>query len=404
MVIDRLRQVATPGVGKRADDPRYRAWRRRQLFAATQVASLVLAGLLVFDAAWFGPRSKPLLINNLADAAISIAAFAALRWCAPVRRAPTLATFLVASVALASSLVPLATTSSLDFMTTYIPIEMIAVALFAPWGVRWHMGWLMLATIASVSVAHGPLGARLGPSGADDISAVFFAAATVSLTGFLVLERQRHDMFRQRTQVHDLMLEARAQQRRLAGLATRLVELATHDPMTGVGNRLRMDEDFGELQAGPQLSNPAALVMLDLDRFKAYNDQFGHLAGDDALRRISACCTTELRTGDRFYRFGGEEFLVVALDIVADDALALAERLRSAVAALGIPHPDNPPWGVLTVSAGVAAIGHMPELADEWVRAADAALYAAKAAGRNRVAVAGSGERLPLHGTDLEVA
>ena len=125
--------------------------------------------------------------------------------------------------------------------------------------------------------------------------------------------------------------------------------------------------------------------MLDLDRFKDYNDVYGHLPGDEALRRVAAACAAQLRPGDRFYRFGGEEFLVLATDLEVVDAVELAERLRRTVAGLRITHVRNRPWRVLTLSGGVAGIDADAVGIEEWVGPADAALYAAKGAGRNRV-------------------
>ena len=160
---------------------------------------------------------------------------------------------------------------------------------------------------------------------------------------------------------------------------------ARTDPLTGLGNRLRLNEDLAAIGARLQRhGGSAALLLLDLDRFKRLNDLSGHLAGDDALRRVATAMRCATRAEDSLYRYGGEEFLVILSDSDADRLCDIADRLVSAVIDAGIAHPDNAPWGVVTVSAGIAPVvsGEAAEL-DRALRAADDALYAAKAAGRN---------------------
>ena len=168
-----------------------------------------------------------------------------------------------------------------------------------------------------------------------------------------------------------------------------LFEQSRQDPLTSLGNRLRLREDLQVLQSRTErYGHNYAVVLCDVDFFKAYNDRYGHLAGDDVLRRVAATISSGLRTGDTAYRYGGEEFLVVLPEQGAEAAAAITERLRQAVEDLGIPHADGGPGGVLTISAGVAvSIGARD--ADGLLKAADKALYAAKSEGRNRVARAG---------------
>ena len=125
-----------------------------------------------------------------------------------------------------------------------------------------------------------------------------------------------------------------------------------------------------------------------MDFFKAYNDRYGHLAGDDVLRQVAAKISCGLRTVDTAYRYGGEEFLVVLPEQDAGTAAAITDRLRQAVEDSGIPHANGGPSGVLTISAGVAVSTESGD-ADGLLKAADKALYAAKSGGRNRVALAG---------------
>ncbi|WP_240308084.1 sensor domain-containing diguanylate cyclase [Thiohalospira halophila] len=162
-----------------------------------------------------------------------------------------------------------------------------------------------------------------------------------------------------------------------------LREMAVTDPLTGLANRLRFEQTLeAELERSLRYDNPLSLVMFDIDHFKAVNDTHGHEAGDDVLRTLADCVNNQLRRSDALARWGGEEFLVLAPQVGAAEAAALAEKLRAAVAAqdFGLSDP-------VTASFGVAerAPGDTPK---RLIRRADDALYAAKETGRNRVEVA----------------
>ena len=179
------------------------------------------------------------------------------------------------------------------------------------------------------------------------------------------------------------------QNEELEKLNRMLFEQSRQDPLTSLGNRLRLREDLQVLQSRTErYGHSYAVALCDVDFFKAYNDRYGHLAGDDVLRRVAATISSGLRTGDTAYRYGGEEFLVVLPEQDAETAAATTDRLRGAVEALQIPHADGTPRGVVTISAGVA-ISTEARDADALLKAADDALYAAKKAGRNRVSRAG---------------
>jgi diguanylate cyclase (GGDEF)-like protein len=171
-----------------------------------------------------------------------------------------------------------------------------------------------------------------------------------------------------------------------------LAHLARHDPLTGLGNRRSLGEDLELLHARSQrYGRGFALAMCDIDRFKAYNDTHGHQAGDQALRAVAATIAQELRGSDNVYRYGGEEFLLVLPEQNLDTALVAVERVRSAVERLAIPQPAVGPGGILTLSAGIAALGPgAATTAEELLQQADAALYRAKSAGRNQLALADS--------------
>lgn len=189
--------------------------------------------------------------------------------------------------------------------------------------------------------------------------------------------------------VTDLHRRLAFQNNELEELNRMLFEQSRQDPLTSLGNRLRLREDLQVLQSRTKrYGHNYAVALCDVDFFKAYNDRYGHLAGDDVLRRVAATISSGLRIGDTAYRYGGEEFLVVLPEQDADAATAITDRLRLAVADLGIPHADGTPDGVVTISAGVAVSTGAGD-ADGLLKAADEALYAAKRDGRNRVARAG---------------
>jgi diguanylate cyclase (GGDEF)-like protein len=174
---------------------------------------------------------------------------------------------------------------------------------------------------------------------------------------------------------------------RVTTLHRRLHDDARHDPVTGLGNRLRLAEDL-ELLCGrvERYGHVYCIALFDIDDFKGYNDAAGHLAGDGVLRAVAQRLQREIRSGDALYRYGGEEFLVLLPEQSLESAALAAERLRAAVEALALPHPAG---GTVTVSVGVAgtAEGCRP---DELFELADQALYRAKADGRNRVEVHGA--------------
>ena len=171
---------------------------------------------------------------------------------------------------------------------------------------------------------------------------------------------------------------------------TILAATARTDALTGLGNRLRLNEDLAALSARlTRRGGSAALLILDLDRFKQLNDVAGHLVGDQALCDVAATLRAHTRAEGPPYRFGGEEFVMILDPCDPAYLTEAAERIVAAVEAAAIPHPDNLPWGVVTISAGIAEIpsGDPAEI-DLALRHADEALYRAKERGRNRAELA----------------
>lgn len=170
-----------------------------------------------------------------------------------------------------------------------------------------------------------------------------------------------------------------------------LQQLSNTDQLTGIRNRRSFDEAASEASAGS--GRPRALILLDVDYFKNYNDSEGHIAGDDCLRRIAGRLRSALRRddGDRSFvaRYGGEEFVVLLDDCVTSAALAIGERLRLAVIDEAIPHLNRPDGReIVTVSLGIAVSGDGGEVIYDMVNRADTALYEAKRHGRDRLVLA----------------
>jgi diguanylate cyclase (GGDEF)-like protein len=177
-------------------------------------------------------------------------------------------------------------------------------------------------------------------------------------------------------------LEREIAERRL--LEAQLRRMATTDSLTGTLNRAQfMALGQRELERVHQLGQGLAALMLDIDHFKVINDRYGHHAGDEALKHFVAQLSTGVRGIDFLGRLGGEEFAVVLPGISRDAAWLVAERLRARVASAPLAHGDHVIG--ITVSIGVAMARDTDGTLEQILARADAALYAAKDAGRNRV-------------------
>jgi diguanylate cyclase (GGDEF)-like protein/PAS domain S-box-containing protein len=162
------------------------------------------------------------------------------------------------------------------------------------------------------------------------------------------------------------------------------------DSLTGLFNRRYMEETFErELARARRHDKPLSVIMLDVDRFKAYNDSFGHAAADQLLRELGALLGRSFRREDIVCRIGGEEFLAILPGCTASEAGSRAERLRAAVAAMTVSYEGTPVGGA-TISLGVAEAFEAGETVEHIIRSADEALYRAKRSGRDRVVMAGS--------------
>jgi diguanylate cyclase (GGDEF)-like protein len=231
---------------------------------------------------------------------------------------------------------------------------------------------------------------------ANDLQAAFAAGAVdyvkkpfnkvellVRLRSVLKL---KHEMDRRRAREKELH-----EVTRLLEEANRtLYRLSSLDGLTGIHNRRRLDEFLAvEWTRSVNEANPLSIIMADIDSFKAYNDTYGHLMGDDCLVQVANVLTGTLhRPSDLVARFGGEEFVAVLPKTTAEGALVVAERMRSSITELGIKHKKSINSNCITMSFGIAT--HWPgqkSTPADLLLAADWAMFQAKRAGGNMVKV-----------------
>lgn len=170
----------------------------------------------------------------------------------------------------------------------------------------------------------------------------------------------------------------------------RLSQLAVTDGLTGLYNHRYLHEELRQaVERSLRSGTPIALLMIDVDHFKKYNDRWGHPAGDEALRQVARLIAEDRRQVDVVARYGGEEFAVVLHAATREVALEVAEKIRQRISDAPIPHAAEQPLGRMTVSIGVACCPEDATTAEGLLEAADVALYRAKKGGRDAVVVAG---------------
>ena len=173
-------------------------------------------------------------------------------------------------------------------------------------------------------------------------------------------------------------------------------QLSITDPLTGLANHRQFYDQLGrEFRRSQRYRRPLTLLMLDLDRFKHFNDTYGHLAGDQALRETADVLRQNARSVDILARYGGEEFAIILPETEATRALIQAERVCVAVAGHALDGLKGEAARGVTVSIGLAALTPAMKRIEDLVQAADEALYRAKSGGRNRIMVAGSEDASP---------
>jgi two-component system chemotaxis family response regulator WspR len=202
-----------------------------------------------------------------------------------------------------------------------------------------------------------------------------------------VLHRQMLRLFQQDQEKADLLRRLEAANQELEVINRHLETLVATDSLTGVANRRAFDlASAREWLRASRESMPVSLLLLDIDHFKAFNDFYGHQAGDACLRSVAAAAASAIRRpGDTLARYGGEEFTVILPGSRLDGAVRVAEQILAAIGEKAIPH-DASPFGYVTASIGAACLTPSPDsTVESLIARADAALYAAKRGGRNRL-------------------
>jgi diguanylate cyclase (GGDEF)-like protein len=292
----------------------------------------------------------------------------------------------------------------------------LAFAVFLPLDFRPHVTWLIIVngiylvfTLLMIVPGGALHAADLGRPGA--VVAAATLGTIVSLIANNIERRQRAVMNGQLLAVRGLYARMKeheqdlrrqdeflfmqqetlvVQQAELLRLNEELETIARIDALTGLGNRLRLNEDLAQLAGRiERYGGKAGLLLMDLDRFKRLNDLSGHLAGDAALRGLADVLRRTSRVGDGLYRYGGEEFLIILHDCDETVLRTAGQRYVSAIEAAGMAHPDNSPHGVVTASAGAVEFSqaNCTDI-DAALHDADEALYVAKSKGRNRLELA----------------
>lgn len=196
----------------------------------------------------------------------------------------------------------------------------------------------------------------------------------------------------QLTQAKQKLALTAAEQTSLALANLKLRETLQHksirDPLTGLFNRRYMEEFLEqELSRACRKEQPIGILVLDIDYFKHFNDNFGHEAGDIVLREVSIFLRQHVRKSDIVCRYGGEEIVMIMPESSLENTSQRAEQLRQGIKQLELKHRDRS-LGTISVSIGVASFPEHSPRGPELIRAADAALYRAKAEGRDRVVTA----------------
>ena len=258
-------------------------------------------------------------------------------------------------------------------------VTLLILAIILMFGIfglttRQMLGVLVYSLVA-FGVASGVVAARDEPDYPPVVAAAYVGMVVVVLLSSTFLT----------TRVQSTREHLRRQKAELAQALEQIRQLATHDDLTGLLNRRAMlDRMQLEQRRSLRSGSPLLIAQLDIDHFKVVNDTHGHAAGDLVLQSFADTVRRNVRDTDVLARWGGEEFVLLLCDTPAADAVALMERLRQAVQAMQVPVPQGDGPITVTVSIGLARHTPADPLAGTLERA-DQALYAAKAAGRNRV-------------------
>jgi diguanylate cyclase (GGDEF)-like protein len=359
---------------------RYLATQRRLTWRASRAAMLVVAAaapvhFLILSLLHPAEAGFLLIIN----AAVGIPAFAG--WWAlghRLRQRPELVAFAVSMIVLVGILAmaldgpQLVALSIADLM--FLPT---LVALVVPWRTWTEIRWLAAYAVGGALLLVLVPAASLAASDRSDLVVAMIGSLLGSFVGHVLLFRHQVRTFSQMQAIGSLHRSENNQRVELERVHRSLEITARTDELTQVGNRMKLEEDLVSMRATiARTGRPIGLLVIDLDHFKGVNDLLGHLAGDAVLREVARAIRNTCRGDDLVFRYGGEEFLVILANIAGGVGPA-GERLRVAVENLGLAHSGNPPFGLVTISVGAAALGpaDLALTADEWFARVDAALY-----------------------------
>jgi diguanylate cyclase (GGDEF)-like protein len=214
-----------------------------------------------------------------------------------------------------------------------------------------------------------------------------FGSRELCATIEVAIDKHRKDL-----EIRELARQLKASEADLVAAKEALAELAVTDPLTGLRNRRGLDQALDrEWRRGGRDRTPLGIIMLDVDHFKAFNDAYGHVAGDDCLRRVAVVLReVATRGSDVVCRYGGEEFVILLPNTSDEGTRVVAERVVEGVQELRIAHAHSNAASVVTVSAGfLAALPWVNDDPEHAMRQADNALYLAKHQGRNRAVSGG---------------
>ncbi|MGC3985100.1 MAG: diguanylate cyclase [Pseudorhodoferax sp.] len=265
-------------------------------------------------------------------------------------------------------------------------VTMLGVLAALYWGLRAATGFVLCASLAlTVATAH-----HVGPFALNDnmgsLIALLVFVFSLGVPAYL-LAAHRYELMRSKQELEGKVAERTSA---LRAANQRLEVLSNSDGLTGLANRRHFDAVLErEWRRAARDGTSLAVGMLDVDWFKKYNDHHGHAAGDACLRALAQLLAAQVaRAGDLVARYGGEEFVFVLPGTTASEALELAHKIGAALRQQALPHGDSP-LGIVSASIGVAAtVPDAQQDATALVQAADAALYRAKAQGRDRAVAA----------------
>ncbi|HYM83763.1 MAG TPA: GGDEF domain-containing protein, partial [Candidatus Dormibacteraeota bacterium] len=372
-----------------------RASQRRRVFDAARLAMLIVAAVAFLDCATLTivhpHAARTLVVLNVGLAGAALLVHSAITRLGP--RSAEAGVWVITTAVTVSTVALGMLEPELSLLAAgYLLILPMVVPLIVPWRTRSHVVWLVgLSAVTMAYIASAPA-SDLRAYERQDLAVLLAVVAFVSPVGHVLGLRGQVHVFTQSAGIASLRRAEHVNLVALEALNRSLSITARTDELTGLGNRLRLVEDLRSIRASiERYGESYALVELDLDRFKRINDTLGHVEGDGILRAVASAILATLRGSDSAYRYGGEEFIVIARVASDAHAIALAERFRAAVEGLAINHPDNPASPRVTVSAGAIRITRGDLEADEraWLAGADRALYRAKDAGRNCVRFAG---------------